>query len=193
MLFRKPSWLSTTLHVNVRCTPKVGQKNQRKKGVPMRKLTKEQRLTAAIAVDQGSSYLEAGRANGMCISSVRDAYKQYKATGTITLGSTTKRWPLEMKLKAIQYRKDNHLTYFQAAIELGILNQSSIYLWEKAYMENGTDGLQPKRTAKKKDPKPKEPLSELEKLKEENEYLRAENAYLKKVQELIDELKKKKK
>ena len=80
------------------------------------------------------------------------------------------------------------------AIEAGI-NSGQLYQWVRKYKLYGYDGLQLRKGRKPKDPimsketKPKE-LSASEKeelilLRRQNEYLRAENAYLKKLRALI--------
>ena len=80
------------------------------------------------------------------------------------------------------------------AIEAGI-NNGQLYQWVRKYKQYGYDGLELRKGRKPKDPemskktKPKElDQSDYEKLKlleRENEYLRAENAYLKKLGALI--------
>ena len=80
------------------------------------------------------------------------------------------------------------------AIEAGI-NRGLLYQWARRYKQYGYDGLELRKGRKPKDPdmtkkaKPKElEQSDYEKLKlleRENEYLRAENAYLKKLRALI--------
>ena len=80
------------------------------------------------------------------------------------------------------------------AIEAGI-NRGLLYQWVRRYKQYGYDGLELRKGRKPKDPdmtkkaKPKElEQSDYEKLKlleRENEYLRVENAYLKKLRALI--------
>ena len=80
------------------------------------------------------------------------------------------------------------------SIEAGI-NRGLLYQWARRYKQYGYDGLELRKGRKPKDPdmtkkaKPKElEQSDYEKLKlleRENEYLRAENAYLKKLRALI--------
>lgn len=80
------------------------------------------------------------------------------------------------------------------AVEAGIPN-GLLYTWVRRYQQYGYDGLQLRQGRKPKDPemskkdKPKDlEKSDYEKLKlleKENEYLRAENAYLKKLRALI--------
>ena len=80
------------------------------------------------------------------------------------------------------------------SIEAGISN-GQLYQWVRKYKQYGYDGLELRKGRKPKDPdmskktKPNElDKSDYEKLKlleRENEYLRAENAYLKKLRALI--------
>ena len=80
------------------------------------------------------------------------------------------------------------------AIEAGI-SDGLLYTWVRKYKQFGYDGLELRKERKPKDPdmskktKPKDlQQSDYEKLKlleRENEYLRAENAYLKKLRALI--------
>lgn len=80
------------------------------------------------------------------------------------------------------------------AIEAGI-NDGLLYQWVRKYKQFGYEGLELRKGRKPKDPdmskktKPRElDRSDYEKLKHlerENEYLRAENAYLKKLRALI--------
>jgi transposase len=80
------------------------------------------------------------------------------------------------------------------AIEAGI-NDGQLYRWVRKYKLYGYDGLQLKKGRKPKDPimskdnKPNElsasEREELTLLRRQNEYLRADNAYLKKLKALI--------
>jgi len=63
-----------------------------------------------------------------------------------------------------------------------------IWEWERKYLENGIDGLTPKKKSRRpRVRKPKVPPTPYEQLLAENEYLRAENEYLKKLNALVTE------
>ena len=65
---------------------------------------------------------------------------------------------------------------------------ATIWEWERRYLENGIEGLKPKKKGRRpRVPKPKAPLTPYEQLLAENEYLRAENEYLKKLNALVAE------
>ena len=63
-----------------------------------------------------------------------------------------------------------------------------IAAWVRKYRAQGDDGLRPKPKGRpKNDPHaPRQSISELERIKRENDRLRAENAYLKKLRDLRD-------
>ena len=101
-----------------------------------------------------------------------------------------KRYTFKEKCKIIcEYRKKQlPLHIFSARVRI---SQSQIKNWDNIVKAQGYEGLrivgQHGRPPKIKDmgrPKKREPQTKLEKLQLENEYLRAENAYLKKLRAL---------
>ena len=106
---------------------------------------------------------------------------------------TNKEWTAEERYELVAQvlaGKSNKSVAIDAGISAGLL-----YQWVRRYKQFGYDGLELRKGRKPKDPdmtkkaKPKElGKSDYEKLKlleRENEYLRAENAYLKKLRALI--------
>lgn len=72
------------------------------------------------------------------------------------------------------------------AQEYGMPSPGLVSTWARIYRREGEEGLRPKlkgRPRKEPDAPPPE-LTELERLQQENEYLRVENAYLKKLKAL---------
>jgi len=87
-------------------------------------------------------------------------------------------------------------SYFQVASSVG--RQADLLIgWHKIYRQDGIDGLKSlkrgkKPMATKKKTKPKDSLTQEERIKEleeTNEYLRAENEYLKKLNALVQKRK----
>jgi len=104
-----------------------------------------------------------------------------------------KDWTVEERFELVsQVLAGKSMT--SVAIEAG-MSYGQLYQWVRRYKQYGYDGLELRKGRKPKDPdmskkpKPKElAQSDYEKLKlleRENEYLRAENAYLKKLRALI--------
>ena len=92
------------------------------------------------------------------------------------------------KLEVLDYMHSHHLSCRETGIKFGISGSATVWEWERRYMENGMEGLEPKKKGRRpKGQKPKPPLTPLEQLLAENEYLRAENEYLKKLNALVAE------
>ena len=107
--------------------------------------------------------------------------------------STNKEWSAEDRFELVaKVLGGNSIT--SVAIDAGI-SDGQLYQWVRKYKIYGYDGLQLRKGRKPKDPiiskdnKPKELTAsereELTLLRRQNEYLRAENAYLKKLRALI--------
>ena len=94
-----------------------------------------------------------------------------------------------------------HLSYLETSIHFNLGDNTIVRMWEQIYYEKGPQGLY-ERKKYKKSGKPRkkripENNSKIEKIKkdvknmtkeellEQNEYLRMENAYLKKLQALV--------
>jgi transposase len=73
------------------------------------------------------------------------------------------------------------------AVEAGLSSRQLLQKWVRAYRRDGAEALRPKakgRPAKSAAPPPPAELTELERLRRENERLRAEVAYLGKLRAL---------
>jgi transposase-like protein len=96
-----------------------------------------------------------------------------------------------LKKKIVLDIEENHLSLHAASLKYGACPQR-ISAWLKLYRENGWAALESiKRRGRpsgmgrpKKDSKP---LTELERLRKENQELKTENALLKKVRALVEE------
>ena len=122
----------------------------------------------------------------------------------------------ELKISVILDMRNNHLGYRETARKYNLGNnvcqgKELARRWERIYLEEGEAGFYIERrgrTTKMDNPKKGRPrkkplnkqvendlITELQKLKEENQYLRAENEYIKKLSALIaaEEQKKSKK
>ena len=119
-------------------------------------------------------------------------YKQHGIEG-LKHNAINKEWTTEKRFELVaQVLAGNSLN--EAAIPAGV-DSGLLHQWVRKYKQYGYDGLELRKGRKPKDPdmskktKPKElEKSDYEKLKlleRENEYLRAENAYLKKLRALI--------
>jgi transposase len=92
----------------------------------------------------------------------------------------------EERLEIVMYCFQNEKNYHQAS-ELFKVSYQQVYQWVKKYEKEGKDGLKDKRGRSKSEPEltPEEKIQrEMKRLELENERLRAENAFLKKLKEL---------
>lgn len=93
---------------------------------------------------------------------------------------------LEERLKIVIYCLQNGKNYQQASEHFDVSYQQ-VYQWVKKYEIAGEDGLIDKRGRTKPEPEltPEEKIQrEIKRLEQENERLRAENAFLKKLEEI---------
>ena len=97
------------------------------------------------------------------------------------------------KLQVVRDIEENHLTLVEASLKYNV-SSSQIHVWQKISRTQGYDALaitRPRGRPPKNDmgrPRKKKPeeMTELERLRYENECLRAENALLKKVKALVE-------
>lgn len=126
----------------------------------------------------------------------------YQRYGRIGLMPQSNHYSVDMKLNVIKSFKDNNLSLREACLKFSISSRRILKKWLIIYEEEGVEGLAIERRGRhslmaskdtsKKIPKP---LTDFEKILEENKFLKAENALLKKLQALIqrEELEKKRK
>lgn len=93
---------------------------------------------------------------------------------------------LEERLEIVMYCLQNGKNYQKASEHFDVSYQQ-VYQWVKKYEKSGEDGLTDKRGRSKTEPEltPEEKIQrEIKRLERENERLRAENAFLKKLEEI---------
>lgn len=145
------------------------------------------RVAIVLAISDGASIRGAARKYGVGPKYARRWYRAYIAVGIEQVIRTWKHYAGDFKLQAIEYRRQNRLSYAQASVDLGMPGDSTLLAWEKIYLTRGVEGLQDKRKGRPpKLPNPqipkksKKPPTHKEELEVENARLRMENDYLKK-------------
>ena len=100
----------------------------------------------------------------------------------------------EFKQKVVEDVRNNHLSYHEAMKTYGIAGKMTIQKWERIYLEEGPEGLYVDRrgisneaSGTRKGRKPNLDKQVSEDLIAENQRLRAEVAYLKKLNALVIE------
>ncbi|WP_285245210.1 helix-turn-helix domain-containing protein [Pseudarthrobacter sp. fls2-241-R2A-127] len=102
--------------------------------------------------------------------------------------STKRKFTFEFKLAAVR-RFQSGESQVALAKELQLSSPDLIKKWTRTYRNEGEDGLRPKSPGRPKSlSQAAEPESELQRLRRENERLRAEVAFLGKVNALRDKV-----
>ncbi len=103
-------------------------------------------------------------------------------------GIPNKLYTGEFKQKVVETMHKEKLSCREAAKEFGIGNHSVVSGWERIYLEEGPEGLHVERRGRKSTGRPRKMPKEVEEdLLAEVQRLRAENAYLKKLNALVAE------
>lgn len=118
------------------------------------------------------------------VETARKWVQTYRAVGRevfLGMGSAHRAYDYETKLGAVRDFVEKGLTKQQVMSKYGIVNSGQLKKWAKAYREGGPEALRPKRRGR---PAGKAPRTHEQELEAENRRLRAEVAYLKKLNAL---------
>jgi transposase len=136
-----------------------------------------------------------GRKYGVGHSMLRRWVSAYRAHGETGLRKKHEAYSAEFKMSVLQHMWRHDLSYQRTCAVFDLREANSVSRWERQYHEGGFEALMPRRKgrpprmAQPKQPCPPRnaPVEERsrEDLLKENEYLRAEVAYLKKLDELL--------
>lgn len=123
---------------------------------------------------------------------IRRWVAMYKAHGVSGLLHKSNSYTGDFKISVIRYMHENHLSLFETSIKFGIPNDSVVCNWERRYYEQEESGLMQENRGRKKAMSSNPRKRKLDKQTEEDlitevQRLRAENAYLKKLQALVQE------
>ena len=153
-----------------------------------------ERLKYMHMLEDGYSIKYIHRIFGISHDLLGQLWKRYQVEGPSgLLKKQIVRADYDFKLKVIRDIEENHLTLVDASLKYNV-SSSQIQLWNRIARTQGYDALavtRPKGRPPKNDmgrPRKKKPeeMTELERLRYENECLRAENALLKKVKALVE-------
>ena len=140
----------------------------------------------------GGYEITANHFNISSATSVKEWVRKYKENGSYGLLKNLKSsYSGDFKQNVIKYMHDNHLSATETAIKFNLANHVIVQKWERIYYEEGPQALYEEHRGRKKNmsSKQKKKLSKEveEDLIAENQRLRMENEYLKKLNALVQE------
>ena len=153
-----------------------------------------ERLKYMHMLEDGYSIKYIHRIFGISHDLLGQLWERYQAEGPSgLLKKQAVRADYDFKLKVVRDIEENHLTLVEASLKYNA-SASQINVWQRIAKTQGYDALaiiRPRGRPPKNDmgrPRKKKPeeMTELERLRYENECLRAENALLKKVKALVE-------
>lgn len=162
----------------------------------MTKYTLETKLKLIELVDeQKYSVYAAAKELGVNLSSAKRWRVMYEYHGQAGLVRENKTYSGKFKINVVECMHVNHLSIREASAQYRIPSHTTLMNWERIYYEEGAKGLLidkcgcPNKNMSKKPKPPKISKKTEEDLITEVQRLRAENAYLKKYNALVQEKK----
>lgn len=148
----------------------------------------EHYLTGAVG------FKNVARQHGVAAPMVRRWVARYRLHGMAGLSRKVSRYSADFKLSVLKHMWENSLSYTQTAAVFNIRSTVSVSIWEERFRRGDFEALERPRGRKPKkmdtpqskpEPAPDDAARSREDLQAELDYLRAENAYLKKLQALV--------
>ena len=160
----------------------------------MAKYNEEQKMQVVRGVlEKHMSYSAAAKMIGANKVDAQKWVRQYEEHGIEGLLIKKGSYDGDFKIAVVEYMHANHLSVMDTAAKFGIPGYSTVWQWERIYYEEGREalfrnnrgrkGMSRKRTVEK----PELGKKVEEDLLAENQRLKMENAYLKKLQALVQE------
>ncbi len=153
----------------------------------------EKKLSLIHRYDSGTPVKELSAESGIYYTQIKDWICQYRANGAEGLSMRNTRYPVSLKVEVVSKILGKELSLHQASIDYRI-TRSVIQKWIKRVDAQGIESLSidnrgrhRKSFMDKNAKKPPVQLSREQELLNENERLRAEVAYLKKLRALVEE------
>ena len=177
----------------MKCTPNIRQKSKIWRCIFVSKFTNELKLEIVqYILEKNCSVEEASKTFCVDNLSIRKWLRKYEEHGIEGIIRSQIRYDGNFKVSVVEYMHTNHLSLFETAIKFNIGCHSVVAKWERIYYAEGPQALYEERRGRSKNmnskPRKKKVSKETEKdLIAEVQQLRMENAYLKKLNALVQE------
>ncbi|EPZ84787.1 DNA-binding helix-turn-helix protein [Burkholderia cenocepacia K56-2Valvano] len=137
------------------------------------------------------------RTHGLSHSTVSQWYATYQAHGKDGVRRKYNSYDVAFRLKVVQHMREHGVSSKEAAARFNIRNPSAVLEWARRYDDGGLTALAPRPKGRRPTAMPKTPPAQplnptdgtdtrtREDLLQELNYLRMENAYLKKLRALV--------
>ena len=148
-------------------------------------LSQSQRQQLVDLFEQGLGCTAAANRLGVTRNPVRKLERRFKLHGRLCLVEkpTKQQFSFEVK-KEVDERFIGGQSTMDLARQFGLSSDQLVTHWVRAWRAGGDQALQPKPKGRPKRSTSSTPLTEEDRLRREVEKLQAENAYLKKLQDL---------
>ena len=160
----------------------------------MGKYSHEQKLEVVLGViEKGMSHKTSAATIGACKGDAQKWVSLYEQHGPEGLLMKRYSYDGQFKVSVIEYMHVNHLSIRETAAQFGIPSYSTVGQWERIYYKEGRNALFRDRRGRKKSTEESKPRKlKLDKkvaedLISENQRLKMENTYLKKLNALVQE------
>jgi transposase len=151
-------------------------------------LSERQREAAVALFEDGHAAKSTATRLDVSVHAVRKLHHRWllRGAGALIMKPTRASYTFEVKLDVVRRFLTGETTAAELARQHDLSSPNLVKTWARQYRTDGEDALRPTpRGRPPGDPEPPESdLSELQRLRRENEYLAAENAYLKKLRAL---------
>lgn len=156
-------------------------------------------MIVKYVLEEHHSICEASDFFGVAYQTIRIWVKHYENEGISGLTIKNKTYSGEFRVFVVEYMREHNLSLVETAIHFSLPDHTRVRVWNKLYDEKGPQYLMEehrgriKMKSKKEKKNPQNTNSTEKELLKKIEYLETENAYLKKLNALIQEKEKSKK